>query len=666
MDNNKQNDLLNGLNKNQREGVLHIDSPLLLLAGAGSGKTLVITKKITYLITEKHIKPENIMAVTFTNKAANEMKERVCSMLPEIKPFRLFIRTFHSACLRILKDNAQYLNYREDFLILDEGDRLSVIKKIMKEENTPKSIKPKDVSRYISAKKNEMRYDIGFEEEYYKKVYDKYTEYEVKENVMDFDDLILNTIKLFEKEKSVLDNYKKRFKYILVDEFQDTNLQQYKLIKMLAQKNNKQTPDNQLTVVGDDDQSIYAFRGANVSNILNFENDFENTKIIRLEENYRCPKNVVEVALNVIKNNSHRHTKNVFSNKKSDYKIENWICYTDYEEAKSVANEIELLFDEGFNAKDIVILFRTNSQSRAYEKELMAHSINYKIVGGVGFYERAEIKDSISFLRLLTGFNDNFSIRRTINTPTRGIGEKTFAQFEAFADKKNLTLYDAIDIIEESNISKKALNNIKEYKNILDKYSKKINDDSKHIEAIFFEFLKEIDYFSIFKSDGNIRIATAEDNIKELFNAYYSYLNYNYENPESSLNIRGFLEETTLYKDNSNEDKEDAITLMTAHNAKGLEFEVVFITGLEHGVFPHYFSLEEENGIEEERRLFYVAITRAKQKLYLTYAKRRRISSGTMEQAPSSFLMEIPKSLLYIKEKANSYYMEIDEDAFDY
>ena len=232
MDNNKQNELLNGLNENQREGVLHIDSPLLLLAGAGSGKTLVITKKIAYLITEKHIKPENIMAVTFTNKAANEMKERVCSMLSEIKPFRLFIRTFHSACLRILKDNAQCLNYREDFLILDEGDRLSVIKKIMKEENTPKSIKPKDVSRYISAKKNEMRYDIGFEEEYYKKVYDKYTEYEVKENVMDFDDLILNTIKLFEKEKNILEFYQKRFKYILVDEFQDTNLQQYKLIKL--------------------------------------------------------------------------------------------------------------------------------------------------------------------------------------------------------------------------------------------------------------------------------------------------------------------------------------------------------------------------------------------------------------------------------------------------
>ena len=658
-------DILENISLVQREAILHRGSPLLLLAGAGSGKTLVITKKIAYLIKECEVPPERIMAVTFTNKAANEMKNRVCELLPEIKPYRLFVRTFHSACLRILKENANYIGYKSDFIILDESDKLTIIKRIMKEEETPKSITPKLIIKFISSIKNEMENNITYDRNIFEKIYNKYLEYELKENLMDFDDLILNTIKLFEKEKSVLNYYKERFKYILVDEFQDTNPQQYKLIKLLAQN-----ADNDLTVVGDDDQSIYAFRGATIVNILNFENDFPNTRIIRLEENYRCPKDIVEAALNVIKNNSKRHRKNVFSNKDNEYRIENWICYSDLEEAKEIVEEIERLFDLGFEARDIVILFRTNSQSRVYEKELLAHSIAYKILGGVGFYERIEIKDSIAFLRLMTGFKDNFSFRRTINTPPRSIGEKSLSNFEDFAMLRGLTLFDAIDYIEESALSKKAKNNIKAYKSIIEDYSQKIKEDTEinggiNIEQIFFNFLNEIDYFSIFKSDGEIRMATANDNIKELFRAYYDY-----KLIENNANINSFLEETSLYRDTSNNENKDAITLMTVHNAKGLEFEAVFMTGMEHSVFPHYFALEEENGIEEERRLFYVAITRAKKKLYITYSKRRRINTGIMEQIPSSFLTEIPKHLMDIKEK-NSYrynnnYIEIDEDAFDY
>ena len=658
-------DILENISLVQREAILHRGSPLLLLAGAGSGKTLVITKKIAYLIKECEVPPERIMAVTFTNKAANEMKNRVCELLPEIKPYRLFVRTFHSACLRILKENANYIGYKSDFIILDESDKLTIIKRIMKEEETPKSITPKLIIKFISSIKNEMENNITYDRNIFEKIYNKYLEYELKENLMDFDDLILNTIKLFEKEKSVLNYYKERFKYILVDEFQDTNPQQYKLIKLLAQN-----ADNDLTVVGDDDQSIYAFRGATIVNILNFENDFPNTRIIRLEENYRCPKDIVEAALNVIKNNSKRHRKNVFSNKDNEYRIENWICYSDLEEAKEIVEEIERLFDLGFEARDIVILFRTNSQSRVYEKELLAHSIDYKILGGVGFYERIEIKDSIAFLRLMTGFKDNFSFRRTINTPPRSIGEKSLSNFEDFAMLRGLTLFDAIDYIEESALSKKAKNNIKAYKSIIEDYSQKIKEDTEinegiNIESIFFNFLNEIDYFSIFKSDGEIRMATANDNIKELFRAYYDY-----KLIENNANINSFLEETSLYRDTSNNENKDAITLMTVHNAKGLEFEAVFMTGMEHSVFPHYFALEEENGIEEERRLFYVAITRAKKKLYLTYSKRRRINTGIMEQIKSSFLEEIPKHLMDIKEK-NSYrynhnYIEIDEDAFDY
>lgn len=659
-------DILENISLVQKEAILHRGSPLLLLAGAGSGKTLVITKKIAYLIKECEVPPERIMAVTFTNKAANEMKNRVCELLPEIKPYRLFVRTFHSACLRILKENANYVGYKSDFIILDESDKLTIIKRILKEEETPKSITPKLAIKFISNIKNEMDDGITYDRNIFEKIYNKYLEYEIKENLMDFDDLILNTIKLFEKENAVLNYYKERFKYILVDEFQDTNPQQYKLIKLLTQNS-----ENDLTVVGDDDQSIYAFRGATIVNILNFENDFPNTKIIRLEENYRCPRDIVEAALNVIKNNSQRHRKNVFSNKDSQYRIENWICYSDLEEAKEVAEEIERLFDFGFEAKDIVILFRTNSQSRVYEKELLIHSIDYKILGGVGFYERIEIKDSIAFLRLMTGFKDNFSFRRTINTPPRSIGEKSLSNFEDFATLRGLTLFDAIDYIEESTLPKKAKNNIKAYKSIIEDYSNKIKEDTEtnegiNIEQIFFNFLNEIDYFSIFKSDGEIRMATANDNIKELFRAYYDY-----KLIENDANINSFLEETSLYRDTSNNENKDAITLMTVHNAKGLEFEAVFMTGMEHSVFPHYLALlEEENGIEEERRLFYVAITRAKKKLYITYSKRRRINTGIMEQIKSSFLDEIPKHLMDIKEK-NSYrynrnYIEIDEDAFDY
>lgn len=659
-------DILTNISLVQREAILHRGSPLLLLAGAGSGKTLVITKKIAYLIKECEIPPERIMAVTFTNKAANEMKNRVCELLPEIKPYRLFVRTFHSACLRILKENAHYIGYKSDFIILDEGDKLSIIKKIMKAEDTPKRITPKMIIKFISNIKNEREDNIAYDYDrhFYEDVYNKYLEYQLKENLMDFDDLILNTIKLFEKELPVLNYYKERFKYILVDEFQDTNPQQYKLIKLLTQN-----ADNDLTVVGDDDQSIYSFRGATVLNILNFENDFPNTRIIRLEENYRCPKDIVEAALSVIKNNSQRHRKNIFSNKENQYKIENWICYSDLEEAKDIVEEIEKLFDLGFEASDIVILFRTNSQSRVYEKELLTHSINYKILGGVGFYERAEIKDSISFLRLMTDFKDNFSFRRTVNTPPRSIGEKSLSIFEDFASLRGLTLYDAVDYIKESPLTKKAANSIKAYKSILEDYSKKIKEDSEsnggiNIESIFFNFLEDIDYFSIFKSDGEVRMATANDNIKELFRAYYDY-----KEIENNADINNFLEETSLYRDTYNNENKDAITLMTVHNAKGLEFEVVFMTGMEHSVFPHYFALEEENGIEEERRLFYVAITRAKQKLYLTYSKKRRINTGIMGQLPSSFLSEIPKHLMEIKEK-NSYhynsYIDIDEDAFDY
>lgn len=655
--------ILNGVSESQKEGILHTKSPLLLLAGAGSGKTLVITRKIAYLINKLNVPPERIMALTFTNKAAKEMKHRVSSMLKDIKQHRLFIKTFHSAALRILKENAEYIGYKKDFTIIDEGDKLSAIKKLMKDDsfNIPKHINAKTVVRVISNTKNDLSREyikmIPVDMEVYEAIYNAYCQYTVLENVMDFDDLILNTIILFEKEESILEYYRSRFKYILVDEFQDTNPIQYKFIKLLTEN-----ATNELTVVGDDDQSIYAFRGATVINILNFKRDYPDAYTVKLEENYRCPKDVVSAALSVIKNNTNRHDKNVFSNKKNEFKIENWVCDTDMDEAKAVVDEIEKLFDLSFEAKDIVILFRTNSQSRLYEKELLSHNISYRIVGGVGFFERTEIKDSIAFLRLMTGFNDNMSVRRTINTPPRSVGEKTISIFDSFAYEKHMSLYEAIDIIEESAVSKKAQKSIKDYKSVLSEYGCKMREDNANIEELFNNFLKTIDYFSIYKSEDSFRAVTAEDNIKELFRAYYDY-----RSTEIDASITGFLDDVILVRDTENQN-EDSITLMTIHNAKGLEFDAVFLTGLEMGVFPHYFALEEEGGIDEERRLCYVGITRAKRRLYLTYSMRRKINMGIEYNKPSVFLKEIPSELMEVKNKESfiSNCVDIDEDAFDY
>lgn len=671
--------MLAGLNDNQREGVLHISSPLLLLAGAGSGKTLVITKKIAYLIKECGVSPENILAVTFTNKAAAEMKERVSNFLPEIRAYRFNIRTFHSTGLNILRGDAKYLGYRDNFLVIDEDDKKSIIKTIIKNNNlkVPKDITVKSIIRIISLAKNsisshpsEYIKELRLDSDIYENVYEKYREYLMYENVMDFDDLLINVIKLFEKEISVLNYYRNKWKYILVDEFQDTNALQYKFIKMLTKNN-----DNQLTIVGDDDQSIYAFRGAMVSNILNFKDDYKNTHIIKLEENYRCPKDVVEVALNIIKNNKDRHEKNVFSNKANEYRVEEWECGSDIDEATSTVSEIEELFNNGFNARDIVILFRVNSQSRLYEDKLRSHHIDYKIIGGVGFYERMEIKDTLAYLRLLCGINDNLSLRRIINTPPRTIGEKSISILDDIAYSKNISLYDAINkSLEDSSMTKKARENMISFKDKIEDYKALISEDIEehngdNIESLFFKFLSDINYFSIFDSkEDHFRTITASENIKELFRAYYEY---RIVEPNSSIN--NFLRDASLvrdsYTESDSEEKKDYITLMTVHNAKGLEFDVVFLSGLENGTFPHFFAIESgEEGIEEERRLCYVAITRAKRKLYLTYSKKRRMSMGIDFKIPSMFLKEIPQELLkkrMINIISNNY-MEIDDDAFDY
>jgi len=660
-----QSDILLNVSSVQKEAIEHNSSSLLLLAGAGSGKTLVLTKKIAYLIREMGVHPENILAVTFTNKAANEMKSRTSAMLQNVAPYRLWIRTFHSTSLNILKSNASHLGYRKDFTIVDEQDKVGLLKNIIKirEVDIPKDMKLKQALKAISQAKNSLE-DIGayLKEKYndgeiYARLYNIYKEAALSENVMDFDDLLLNTIKLFDLRVDVLNYYRNKWQYILVDEFQDTNQVQYKIIKMLTENN-----DNKLTVVGDDDQSIYAFRGANVSNILDFKTDYPDTFTVKLEENYRCPKDIVEAALSVVKHNKNRHQKNVFSNKKGREKIQKCIFNSDLDEAKYIVDEIERLFDLGFNAKDITILFRTNSQSRVYEKELLTHNIEYKIVGGIGFFERAEIKDSIAFLRLMFGLKDNISLRRVINKPPRSIGEKSLALLEKLSLEESTTIYDAIDHIEKTSIGKKAKLSIVDFKSRIERYEQSIAESESEIECVFNGFIIEIDYFSIYDGEDDFRLIAAQDNIKELFRAFYDY-----KALEGNVSFIDFLGDLALTRHIKN-DEGDVITLMTVHNAKGLEFDVVFLTGLEMGVFPHYYALEEENGIEEERRLCYVGITRAKEILYLTHSMKRRSAIGIEYNEPSIFLKDIPDSLVETKyiETENRGYIEIDDHAFDY
>ena len=659
-----KSDILDNVSSVQKEAIEHNSSSLLLLAGAGSGKTLVITKKIAYLIKEMDVPPENILAVTFTNKAASEMRTRTASMI-NVSHHALWIRTFHSTALNILKSHASHLGYRKDFTIIDEQDKLGLLKNVIKIRgiDIPKDLKLKQALKYISKAKNSLE-DIEtylketyVDGEIYARLYNIYMECALSENVMDFDDLLLNTIRLFDKRVDVLNYYRNKWQYILVDEFQDTNQVQYKIIRMLTENN-----DNKLTVVGDDDQSIYAFRGATVSNILNFKTDYPDTFTVKLEENYRCPKDIVKAALHVVKHNKNRHEKNVFSNKKGRSKIQKCIFNSDLDEAKYIINEIEKLFDLGFNAKDIVILFRTNSQSRVYEKELRTHDIEYKIVGGISFFERAEIKDSISFLRLMFGLKDNMSLRRVINKPARSVGDKSLMLLEKLSIDENVTIYDAIDNIEKTSIGKKAKTSIIDFKTKIEKYEQVIASDESEIEKVFKVFLSEIDYFSIYAGEDDFRLIAAEDNIKELFRGFYEYKAY-----EGNVSFIDFLGDLALTRNIENNEG-DVVTLMTVHNAKGLEFDVVFLTGLEMGVFPHYYSLEEENGIEEERRLCYVGITRAKEMLYLTHSMKRRSAIGIEYNEPSIFLKDIPDSIVETKyiETESRGYIEIDDDAFDY
>ena len=624
-------DYTKGLNEQQTKAVLHMDGPCLVIAGAGSGKTKVLTTRIANLI-QNGIPSYNILAITFTNKAAKEMRERLEVLEPNNNAF---VGTFHSFGVRIIRENALLLGLDRNFSIVDSDDVTSIIKKIMKDEGyDPKMTQPSYIRNKISNIKNEMltdseveRYFNTPEDRVVKEVYYLYRDILQKNNSVDFDDLLLLPVKLFTEHKDVLERYQDMYKYILIDEYQDTNEVQYKLSKLLAKKYKN------IFIVGDPDQSIYMFRGANFHNILNFEKDYKDAVVIPLEENYRSTKNILDTANSVIKNNKERKEKNLWSSNGEGTKTKYLRAYDDKHEIQMVIDEIKRLFDEGYTKKDIAVLYRTNAQSRLVEETFLKSNIPYKVVGSYYFYSRKEIKDLICYLRLILNNNDEISLRRVINVPKRGIGEATLNKLTKKAEEENKSLFEVIDSGKEQQF--------KELIEFLTQESEKLSLTDL-IDLILIETGMKEEYEKEDTLESNIRL----DNLEE-----FKSITKTFEDRTGSVNLADLLEEISLIADITEHQDEDSdvVTLMTIHSAKGLEFKVVFLIGIEDGIFPHQNSFLEAGGLEEERRLCYVGITRAKEKLYISNAKRRMLYGKDVMNPPSRFIKEIDKDLLDIE-----------------
>ncbi len=627
---------IDNLNDKQKEAVLYINGPMLVLAGAGSGKTKVLTNRIANLI-DNGISPANILAITFTNKAAKEMKDRVFNLIGN-DAYMIQISTFHSLGLKILKENYEKLGYDKNFVVIDSDDALTVIKKIMKDMNlSPQYYNAKNIRNKISSAKNELMDLQSFANlEYDKnivKVYEKYLEKLKLNNSVDFDDLLILPIRLFREYPSVLESYQERYKYILIDEYQDTNECQYIFSKMLAKKYKN------IFVVGDNDQAIYAFRGANYKNILNFEKDYPDCKTILLEENYRSTKTILNAANSVIKNNKLRKDKNLWSNNEEGELIKYIRTDGEKEEADYVAREIKKLINEGVNPVDIAILYRTNAQSRVMEEACLKNNIPYKIIGSFYFYNRKEIKDLICYLRLINNYKDDVSLLRVINVPKRKIGEKTIDNISNVALVNNSCLFDAIN-------SGKEL----EFKNLILDLKEKCENLSltEMVELVLDKSGMKQELENEKSLDSEIRLENLEE---------FKSITKNYEEEYGVISLDDFLNEISLVSDMSeHQDGNNKVSLMTVHSVKGLEFDDVFVIGMEEGIFPHYNAINEgtNSAIEEERRLCYVAITRAKKKLWLLNAKKRMLFGNTQVNPPSRFMDEIDSKYVDSEKRTTS------------
>lgn len=629
--------LLDELNDKQYEAVVNTEGANLVIAGAGSGKTKVLTHKIAYLIDEKNVKPWDILAITFTNKAANEMKQRVENLVGEIAR-DMWIGTFHSICVRILRKFIDRLGYERTFIIFDTTDQKSLMKQVLKAKNIDdKMFSEKSVLYEISNAKNEMlepeQYALRTNGDYRKEViselYASYQKRLKENNALDFDDIINLTIKILEENKDVLDYYVEKFKYILVDEYQDTNKAQFKLISLLASKYGN------ITVVGDNDQGIYKFRGADITNILNFEKDFPGSKVIKLEQNYRCTQNILNIANEVIKNNKNKYEKKLWTKNDEGVLPKIYRGQTEYDEANYVVDQIEhLKITEHYNYKDFAILYRMNSQSRSLEDILRREDIPYKIVGGLKFYERKEIKDIIAYLRLIHNTNDNLSLIRIINEPKRGIGKTSIDSVEQIASTNGISMYEVIKKCDQYGLnriypkSRDFINTIEELRQI---------KDNIKISELIKQILIQTGYSAALELE---KTDEAESRLQNLDEFLTVAIEFEEQSAENSLS--DFLEGITLSSDiDEMEDTDESVTLMTLHSAKGLEFPVVFMVGMEDGIFPSYKSIGDDEELEEERRLCYVGITRAKHLLYLTCARQRTIFGSTSHNMPSRFINEI-------------------------
>lgn len=637
------NNLLDNLNKQQREAVEHTEGPLLILAGAGSGKTRVLTHRIAYLINEKNVYPSNILAITFTNKAAREMKERVQNLLEG--SYDMWVSTFHSACARILRMEIEKLSgYKKNFIIFDTDDQVKLIKECLKELNyNEKNFPPKEMISSISKAKDQLMTPSKFMDRYgrdfrLKKVADIYSLYQKKlmaNNALDFDDILFKTVEIFQNNPDVLQRYQQKFKYIMVDEYQDTNYCQYMLVNLLAKSHRN------LCVVGDDDQSIYSWRGADIGNILNFEKDFPDAKVIKLEQNYRSTQTILDAANSVISNNFGRKNKRLWTDNGEGRPIVSYKAMDERDEADFIIGEVDRLsFQEQRSLNNFAILYRTNAQSRVLEEMCMARGIPYKIVGGHRFYDRMEVKDVIAYLRVIQDPEGDLSIKRIINVPKRGIGKATLDTLEDYARQNGISIYEALLFVDSiEGIGKKAKNSIKEFvrliAELMDLAEKESASEVINQVIIRSGYLEELE-------KGDDEDQERGKNIKELISAA---LEYEEKNEDNSLT--GFLENMALMSDIDGLDEErEGITMMTLHSAKGLEFPVVFICGMEEGLFPTQRAFFEEHQLEEERRLMYVGVTRAKEKLYLTSAFERTLYGNTSYTMESRFLREIPKELM--------------------
>ncbi len=645
-------ELLKSLNEQQKEAVIEKEGALLVLAGAGSGKTKVLTTRIVNLV-KSGINPYKILAVTFTNKAAKEMKERLSKMLGEDVVKKMWVGTFHNICGRILRYDIE--NYKspdgkqwdKNYVIYDDSDTNTIIKNVLKKLNMDEKVfAPKLVKAAISNAKSKMQdaYTFSTRARDYRsqrisEVYEEYEKQLLSNNAIDFDDMLLLTVNLLSTNEEVRNKYHERFSHILVDEFQDTNISQYMLIKHLYSngKTDEELKGRSLCVVGDVDQSIYSWRGADYKIILNFQTDYKNSKLIKLEQNYRSVATILDAANAIIVNNTERVSKNLYSTKGQGEKIDIYEAQDEANEAYYIANKIRHL---NANLNECAVLYRTNSQSRPIEEALISQGIPYKMVGGLKFYDRKEVKDIIAYLKLLYNRHDSQSLKRIINVPKRSIGDTTVKKIQEIADSMNYSMYEIIDNIEQYyEFSAGVKAKLTSFKELLDKLDK--NRNTMSLPEFIAFVVEQTGYLAELKQEDTEEAQTRIENLQELVNVARDF------SPEEEDNILGeFLAQVALVSDlDETPEADDAVTLMTLHAAKGLEFDTVFLAGLEEGIFPHSRSLNSNTEMEEERRLMYVGVTRAKQKLFITYAKRRQMWGETRYYNPSRFLTEIPESL---------------------